>query len=128
MSGMGCSDPPANGKCAAAVASIKINGVEKSAAKPGLNVVVYSYPDGGFYAARDYNTGKNAQASASLAKFINGLSKDRYFIVLVASQGNFVKYLKEDALLALVNPPFHIQCCIVLIYTALINVNIFNLL
>ena len=98
---MGCNDPPARGRCGASIGSIKINGVEKSINRRGLNLVALTYPQGKYFSRAHFDVYGDGGASARLLKWVQGLPGNK--IVVIASRdaidsGNF----KAEAYTALV--------------------------
>ena len=97
----GCSDRPLNGKnCGKSSGSIRVNGIEKSHGKRGLNVVVYNLITGSFEGAMNFDTHGNKDAARLFTTFINGIEMNR--LILVASADSYTRAMDAEAYAALV--------------------------
>ena len=108
----GCSDPPARGRdCARAPASIKVNGLERSLSRRGLNIVVYNFATGRYEGTRTFDTHGNRGATNLMIRYIDSIKPNR--LVFVAAQDSYTAAMNARAYSALVsifNPlPFTIE-------------------
>ena len=87
INAMGCNDPPAKGRCAASVGSIKINGKERSVNRRGLNIVCIRYPKGKIIRRKNIDTFASAANSVKLMRFMQRLPLNT--IVLISSRDSY---------------------------------------
>ena len=98
---MGCSDPPAKGRCAASVGSIKVNGKELSINRRGINIVCIRYPKGKVIRRKSYDTYGSRVNSNKLFNLIQRIPDDT--IVLVATRDSYNRGFTSKAQMALVS-------------------------
>ena len=85
LKGQGCNDPPTPGRnCPANQGSIKVNGIERSPNRRGLNFVAYSFPAGKYMKNFNVDSHGDADAGGKVQGWINGLPVNT--IVFVASK------------------------------------------
>ena len=98
----GCSDPPAKGKdCARSPGSIRVNGIERSVNRRGLNIVVYNLANGLFEKTVNFDTHSNRAAVKQMVNFIDQIKTNR--LVMVASKDAWTMSMNSRAYSALVS-------------------------
>ena len=97
----GCDDAPARGNCRNAFASIKVNGLERSRSRRGLNVVVYNMGTGRYEGAASFDTFASGAAVKQLVSYIDRIKPNR--LVMIASSDTYNRRMTSRAYSALVS-------------------------
>ena len=97
----GCDDAPARGNCVNAPASIKVNGIERSLSKRGLNFAVFDLGTGRFEGSVSFDTHGNSMAVKQMVAYIDKIKPNR--LVLVASRDSYNARMNSRAYSALVS-------------------------